>query len=63
MKTVGRCQLCRSGVFIVKCEHVLHFVLIADFEQARICWVTFENTNIFEGEIRYIMCYVVIPSV
>ena len=30
MKTAGRRQWCHSGVFIVKCEHVLHFVLIAN---------------------------------
>ena len=33
MKTVERPRWCRSGIFIVKCEHVSHFALIADFEQ------------------------------
>ena len=33
MKTVERPQWCRSGVFIVKCEQVSHFAMIADFEQ------------------------------
>ena len=34
MKTVERSQWRRSGDFIVKCEHVSHFALIVDFEQA-----------------------------
>ena len=48
MKTVERRQWRRSGVFIVKCEHVSHIILIADFEQADACWVHVENTNAVE---------------
>ena len=33
MKTIERHQERRSGVFILKCEHVSHFALIADFKQ------------------------------
>ena len=40
-------------------EHVSHSVLIADFEQANVSWIDIENTNIFEGEIRYVMRYAV----
>ena len=48
MKTVERRQWCRSGVFIVKYEHVSHIILIVDFEQADACWVHVENTNAVE---------------
>ena len=37
MKTVELRQWRGSGVFNVKCEHVSHFVLIADFEHANFC--------------------------
>ena len=36
-------RLC--GVFINKCEHVSHIVLIANFEQANVCWVYIESAN------------------
>ena len=58
MKTVQRRQWRCSGVFIVKCEHVSHIALIVDFEQTNVCWVHIEDTNTFEGKIRYIMRYV-----
>ena len=32
----------RSGVFVVKREHVLHIVLIVDFEEENVCWVHIE---------------------
>ena len=60
IKTLERCQLPRSSVFIVNCEHISNFVLIVDFEQANICWVHIEETNSFEDKIRYIMRYVVL---
>ena len=47
-------------VFIVNCEHISNFDLIADFEQANACWVHVEKINIFEGKIEYIMRYVVV---
>ena len=47
-------------VFIVNCEHISNFDLIADFEQANACWVHVEMINIFEGKIEYIMRYVVV---
>ena len=40
-----------------------HFVLIADFEQAHVCWVNIEKANTFEGKIRYVIRYVIIVSV
>ena len=55
MKTVERRQWRRSGVHIVKCEHVSNFVLKTNFEQAKVCWVHIENTNTFESKIRSIM--------
>ena len=48
MKTVERRQWRRSGVFIVKCEHVSHIILIVDFKQVDACWVHVENTNAVE---------------
>ena len=62
MKTVERRQWRRSGVHIVKCEHVSNFVLKTNFEQAKVCWVHIENTNTFESKIRYIMRYVAVFS-
>ena len=47
-------------VFIVNCEHISNFDLIADFGQANACWVHVEKINIFEGKIEYIMRYVVV---
>ena len=55
MLTVERRQWRRSGVFMNMC----HTLLIADFEQANVSWIDIENTNIFEGEIRYVMRYAV----
>ena len=48
MKTAERRQWRRSGVFIVKCEHVSHIILIVDFKQVDACWVHVENTNALE---------------
>ena len=39
MKTLERCQWRRSSVFIVNCEHISNFLLIIDFEQAKVCRV------------------------
>ena len=50
MKTVERRLWCRSGIFIVKCDHVSHGVLITYFKQANFCWT---HTNTFEREITY----------
>ena len=57
VKTTKRRQWSHSGVFIIKCEHVSHFVPIAVFEQANVFWVHIENTSTFEDEFRYIMPY------
>ena len=59
MKTLERFQWLRSSVFIVNCEHISVFVLLVDFEQANVCWVHIEKTNVFEDKIGYIMRYVV----
>ena len=63
MKTLERRPWRCSGVFIVKYEHVSHFVLIIDFEQTNVCWVHIENVNTFEGKNRYIIRYVAVFSV
>ena len=55
MKTLERRQWRRAGVFIVNCEHISHFALAVDFEQANVCWVHTEKTNTFEDKIGYIM--------
>ena len=36
MKTEEQRQWRRSGVFIVKCEHASHIVLIVDFELTKV---------------------------
>ena len=41
-------------------EHISNFLLIIDFEQAKVCWVHIEKINTFEDKIRYIMRYVVV---
>ena len=51
MKTLERCQWRHSSVFIVNCEHISSFVLIAEFEQANVYWVHIEKTNTFEDKI------------
>ena len=33
----------RSSVFIVNCEHTSNFLLIIDFEQAKVCWIHIEK--------------------
>ena len=60
MKTLERCQWRRSSVFIVNCELISNFVLIADFEQANVCLVHIEKENTFEDKIGRIMRYVVV---
>ena len=50
----------RSSVFIVNCEHTSNFLLIIDFEQAKVCWIHIEKINTFEDKIRYIMRYVAV---
>ena len=51
MKTLERRLRCRSGVFIVNCEHISHFVLIVDFEQANVCWVHIEKHFIRKNRV------------
>ena len=63
MKTLERCQLHRSSVFIVNSEHISNFLLIIDFEQATVCWVHIENINTFEKKIRCNMRYVAVIKV
>ena len=51
-----------NGVFLMSllsnCKNMSNFVLIAEFEQANVCFVHIEKENIFEEKIGYIMCYV-----
>ena len=63
MKTLERSQWPHSSVFIMNCEHISSFVLIAEFEQANVCWVQIEKKNTFEDKIGYIMRYVAVFSV
>ena len=60
MKTLEWCQWRCSHVFVVNCEHISNFLLIIDFEHAKVCWVHIEKINTFESKIRYTMCYVVL---
>ena len=39
MKKLEQSQWRHYGVLVVNCEHISHFVLIAYFEQANVCWV------------------------
>ena len=55
MKTLEQCQWRRSSVYVVKCKHISNFLLIIDFEQAKVCWIYIEKINTFEDKIRYIM--------
>ena len=55
-----QCQWRHSSVFIVNCEHISNFVLIANFEQAKASLGHIEKTNSFEYKIGYIMRYVVV---
>ena len=55
MKTLERCQWYRSSVFTVNCEDISNFVLINDFEQAKVCPAHIEKINTFEDKIRCIM--------
>ena len=60
MKSLERCQWRHSSVYIVNCEHISNFLLIIDFEQAKVCWVQIKKINTFEDKIMYIMRYVVL---
>ena len=60
MKTLERCQWCRSSVYIANCKHISNILLIIDFEKANVFWVYIEKINTFEDKIRYIMRYVVV---
>ena len=63
MKTLKQCQWRRSIVFIGNCEHISKFLLIIDFEPAKVWWVHVEKINTFENKIRYIMRYAVVIKV
>ena len=56
MKTLERCQWRHSSVYIVNCKHISKFLLIIDFEQAKVFWVHIEKINTFEDKIRYALC-------
>ena len=56
MKTLEQHQCCRSGIFIVNCEHISHFVLVVDFELANICWVYIEKTNTLRSSSQEMFC-------
>ena len=63
MKTLERHQRRCSGGFIANCEYISSFVLTAEFEKAKVCWIHIEKTNNFEDRIGYIIRYVVAFSV
>ena len=44
-------------MFIVNCSL---FVVNADSERAKACWVHIENTSTFDNKIGYIMRYLVV---
>ena len=52
MKTLKRSQWHRSSVFIVNYEHISNFLLVIDFEQAKVSWVHIKKVNTFENKIR-----------
>ena len=56
MKTLEQHQCCRSGIFIVNCEHISHIVLVVDFELANICWVYIEKTNTLRSSSQEMFC-------
>ena len=60
MKSLEWCQWRRSSAYIGNCEYISNFLLIIDFEQAKVCWVNIVKINTFEGKIRYTMLYVVV---
>ena len=60
MKTLERCQRCHSSVYMVNCQHISNFLLIIDFEKAKVCQVHIKTINTFEDKIRYIIRYVVV---
>ena len=60
MKALERCQWRRSSVHILNYEHISNFLLITDFEQAKVFCVRIEKINTFEGKISYIVRYVAV---
>ena len=60
MKTLERCQWCRSSIYMVNYQHISNVLLIIDFEQAMVCWVHIEKLNTFEDKMRYTIRYVVV---
>ena len=45
-KILERCLWRCSRVFIVTCEHISLFVLIAGFEQTNVCWAYIEKSRL-----------------
>ena len=49
IKTPEQRQWCRSGVFIVNFEHISHLflvsLLVGDFEQVNVSWVSRKTLN------------------
>ena len=41
----------------------VNFLVIIDFEQAKVCWVYTGNINALKDKMRYIIRYVVVISV
>ena len=40
------------------CEHIWSFVLIIDFEQAKVCWVPIEKIKLLKArQVYYTLCY------
>ena len=47
-----------SSVFIFNCKYISNFVLIVDFEQAKVCLVHIEKGKNFKDKIGHTMRYV-----
>ena len=45
MKILKQRRWCHSGVFIINCEYISLFVLIAYFEGANVSWVHIQKIN------------------
>ena len=60
MEILERRQWRRSRVFIVTCEHISPFVLIAGFEWTNVSWVHIEKANTFEDKIEDLLRYFVL---
>ena len=50
MKTLERCQWHHSSVVIVNCEYISNFLLINDFEQAKVRQVHIEKIKHFRKQ-------------